>query len=117
MVDDSYSTREIERSILELENYQVVTASDGIEGLERAKEYQFDLIITDVNMPRMDGVKFVEHLRQQPTYKETPVIVVSTVEDPEIRQQFAAQGVTSNIVKADFERGNLAMEVKRLLAS
>lgn len=117
VVDDSYSTREIERSILELENYQVTTASDGIEGLERAKEHQFDLIITDVNMPRMDGVKFVEQLRQQAAYKETPVVVVSTVEDPEIRQQFAAQGVASHIVKADFERGNLAMEVKRLLAS
>ena len=68
-------------------------------------------------MPRLDGLGFVERLRQESKYTETPVIVVSTVDDQETRQQFMAKGVNSFIVKADFERGNLVAEVNKLLGS
>jgi two-component system chemotaxis sensor kinase CheA len=115
VVDDSYSTREIERSILELENYHVVTAGDGLDGLEKLQQHQVDLIITDIRMPRLDGLGFVERVRQQPQHARTPIIVVSTVDDSETRQQFIAKQVNSFIVKADFERGNLAAEVNKLL--
>jgi len=117
VVDDSYSTREIERSILELEGYQVLVAGDGLEGLEKLRQHDVDVIITDIRMPRLDGLGFVERLRQESKYAHTPVIVISTLDDPEIRKQFMAKGVNSFIVKADFERGNLAAEVNKLLGS
>ncbi len=117
VVDDSYSTREIERSILELENYHVETAVDGVEGLEKLGTQQFDLIITDIKMPRMDGLAFVDNLRENPAYAHTPIIVVSSVEDPEVKQQFVSRGVRSQIIKSDFERGNLVAEVNKLLGT
>ncbi|MCP4400830.1 MAG: response regulator [bacterium] len=115
VVDDSYSTREIERSILELEDFHVVTANDGIDGLEKLEEFHFDLIVTDINMPHMDGLAFVENLKQQDVYKYTPIIVVSSVEDPTIREAFASKGIHSYIIKSDFDRGNLVLEVKNLI--
>jgi two-component system chemotaxis sensor kinase CheA len=115
VVDDSYATREIERSILELENYNVVTACDGIDGLEKLKEQHFDLIVTDIRMPRMDGLGFVENLRKQDQYRQTPVIVVSSVQDPEIKKAFVEKGANAFIVKSDFERGNLVNEVNNFI--
>jgi two-component system chemotaxis sensor kinase CheA len=115
VVDDSLTTREIEKSILELENYNVETAVDGIEGLKKARERYFHLIVTDVHMPRMDGCTFVENLRKDEKYKTTPIIVISAVEDRETRARFDALGVGSYIVKSDFDRGNLANEVRRLI--
>ena len=115
VVDDSYATREIERSILELENYNVVTANDGIEGLEKLGERHFDLIVTDIKMPRMGGLAFVENLRKQDEYQQTPVIVVSSVQDPEVKKAFVSKGANSFIVKSDFDRGNLVSEVKNFI--
>jgi two-component system chemotaxis sensor kinase CheA len=115
VVDDSYATREIERSILELENYKIVTANDGIEGLEKLKERHFDLIVTDIKMPRMDGLSFVENIRKQDEYRRTPVIVVSSVQDDEIKHAFISKGANSFIVKSDFDRRNLVDEVNQLI--
>lgn len=115
IVDDSYSTREIEKSILEFENYNVETAVDGINGLEKVKERYFHLIITDIEMPRMDGLTFIENLRKDEKYKNTPVIVVSSKYNYELKEQFKRIGVTSYIIKSDFDRGNLLEEVKKLI--
>ncbi|MCP4104497.1 MAG: response regulator [Desulfobacteraceae bacterium] len=115
VVDDSYSTREIEKSILELENYDVVTACDGIDGLEKLADHHFDLIITDIKMPRMDGLAFVENIRQRDEYRQIPVIVVSSVEDADVKEKFVSKGADSYIYKSDFDRGNLVHEVKRLI--
>lgn len=112
VVDDSYSTREIEKSILELENYNVGTAVDGIDGLEKIKEQKYHLIITDIHMPRMDGLTFVENLRKDDDYKNTPVIVVSSDENPEKKMQFEKVGANAFIIKSEFDRGNLIKEVK-----
>lgn len=115
VVDDSYATRDIERSILELENFEVDTARDGVEGLEKLAADHFDLIVTDIRMPRMDGLEFVKRLRQQDGYQQTPVIVVTSVKDADIRQQFGSVGADAFIYKSDFERGNLVQEAKRLM--
>lgn len=115
VVDDSYATRQIERSILELENYIVVTARDGIDGLKKLGENDIDLIITDINMPGMDGLNFVKNLRVIDKYKNTPVIVMSADRNREAKNEFLANGATSFIVKSDFDRGNLVQEVKNLI--
>ena len=115
VVDDSHTTREIEKSILELEQYQVATAVDGIDGLEKLREQHYHLIVTDVNMPRMDGLTFVGNLRNIAAYHDIPVVVVSSDEDPELRRRFMGSGATSFIVKSEFERENLVETVKSLI--
>lgn len=115
VVDDSFSTREIEKSILELEHYDVATATDGIDGLEKLKEQRFNLIITDIHMPRMDGLTFVENLRKDERYTDTPIIVISSDDDETKRRRFRDAGANSFIIKADFDRGNLIREVKDLI--
>jgi two-component system chemotaxis sensor kinase CheA len=115
VVDDSLSTREIERSILEMENYNVETAVDGIDALGKCRERYYNLIISDIQMPRMDGLTFIENLRKDEKYNTTPVIVVSAVNNPEKQEQFRNLGVEAFIVKADFDRGNLVDEVHRLI--
>jgi chemotaxis protein histidine kinase CheA len=115
VVDDSHTTREIEKSILELEHYQVATAVDGIDGLEKLREQQYHLILTDVHMPRMDGLTFVGNLRNIAAYHDIPVVVVSSDEDPQLRRTFMSIGATSFIVKSEFERENLVETVKSLI--
>ncbi len=115
VVDDSYSTREIEKSILELENYNVETANDGIEGLEKAKERFFNLVVTDIYMPRMDGITFIENLRKDKKYNNVPIIVVSSADNKELKEKLKKSGTVSFIIKSDFDRGNLVEEVKKLI--
>lgn len=115
LVDDSLTTREIEKSILELEDYNVTTAVDGIDGLEKADSQYYHLIITDIQMPRMDGLTFVDNLKKRNNYRNTPVIVVSSTRDNELEQKFRRLGVEAFIVKSEFERGNLISEVKKLI--
>ncbi len=115
VVDDSFATREIEKSILELEHYDVFTAVDGIDGLDKLKEQRFSLIITDIHMPRMDGLTFLENLRKDERYAATPVIVISSDENQAGQQRFREAGANRFIVKSDFDRGNLLKEVKELI--
>ncbi len=115
LVEDSDSAREIVRSVLALENYNVVTAADGIEGLERLREHRIHLIITDIKMPRMDGLTFVENIRRESGYESTPLIVITSVDDPEIRAQFYQKGANAYILKSEFDRGNLIQEVRTLI--
>jgi two-component system chemotaxis sensor kinase CheA len=116
VVDDSFSTREIEKSILSMNGYQVETAVDGIEALEMLRAQRFDLIVTDINMPRMDGATLIENVRRDEKYRAVPILVVSSESDNEKRQQLMSLGANGYILKADFDRGNLAQEVRYLLA-
>jgi two-component system chemotaxis sensor kinase CheA len=79
VVDDSHTTRHIEKIILEAENYNVTTAVDGIDALEKMKQHEFDLVVTDVKMPRMDGFVLIHNMRHMEELKHIPVIVISSV--------------------------------------
>ena len=115
VTDDSATTRQIEKSILENAGFLVDTAKDGIDGLEQMKKKQFDLIISDVEMPRMDGAVFLDNIRRQENYRRTPVIMVSSIKDEAVWTQFETAGASAFIVKSDFERGNLIATIKELL--
>lgn len=115
VVDDSYTTRQIEQTILSMEDYLVDTAVDGIDALEKLKNKKYDVIVTDIKMPRMDGCVLIENIRRQELNRTTPVIVVSSVYEQETRQRFMNAGANAFIVKSDFERGNLVSTVKELL--
>jgi two-component system chemotaxis sensor kinase CheA len=115
VVDDSFSTREIEKSILELEDYTVETAVDGIDAMEKLKERHFHLVVTDIYMPRMDGFTLVENLRRDERHSGTPIIVVSSEKDRSRRNQLMQAGINGFLDKADFDRANLVQEVRRLI--
>ncbi len=115
VVDDSYTTRQIEKTILETEGYIVETANDGIEALERLKMKHYDAIVTDIKMPRMDGFVLIENIKRLSGYESVPIVVVSSVYDAESKKRFMESGVQGFIVKSDFERGNLVSIVKELL--
>ena len=115
VVDDSHTTRHIEQIILEAENYNVATAVDGIEALEKMKQYKFDLVVTDVKMPRMDGFVLLHNMRHKDELKDIPVIIVSSVFEEDTLQKVKNLGAQGYIVKSDFERESLTAKVKELL--
>jgi len=114
VVDDSISTREIEKSILESYGYIVSLASDGIEAFEKTKEFQFDLIITDVEMPNLDGFSLTEKLRKDELYKNTPIILVTSLDKEEDKKKGILAGADAYIVKGDFEQSALLETVRNL---
>ncbi len=115
VVDDSTTTRQIEQTIFETDGYKVETAVDGIEALDILRNKHIDAIITDIKMPRMDGMVLLSNVRRMDDYITTPVIVVSGVYDPETKDEFIQAGAQAFIVKSEFQRGNLLQAVKELL--
>jgi CheY-like chemotaxis protein len=81
VVDDSTTVRKFVAASLNMKGFRVVTASDGVEALERMPAEKFDLIITDLNMPDMDGFEFIRSLRETPEYRDIPIIVLSSMTD------------------------------------
>ncbi|MCR4579096.1 MAG: response regulator [Treponema sp.] len=115
VVDDSHTTRHIEQIILEAENYNVSTAVDGIDALEKLKEHRFDLVVTDVKMPRMDGFVLLHNMRHKEELKDIPVIMISSVFESDTLEKAQNLGAQGYIVKSDFERESLTAKVKELL--
>ncbi|MDF2577972.1 MAG: CheA signal transduction histidine kinase [Chlamydiales bacterium] len=115
IVDDSSNTREIIKSILEGEEYNLTLAVDGVDGLAKAREKTFHLIISDINMPRMDGFTLIENLRREEKYKSTPILVISSLENDEHRKRLDGLGVSGVIVKGEFDRAQLTNLVQKLI--
>ena len=107
VVDDSISTREIEISMLELEGYEVIGAVDGVDALEKIRGGRFDLVVSDLNMPRMDGLKLLENIRSDESLKSLPVVFVTAVDEPETRKKAESLGADKYILKSSFEQDDL----------
>ncbi len=116
VVDDSISTREIEKSILEAHGYQVIVAGDGLEALERTSERVFDAIVTDIEMPRLDGFSLTERLREDERHMHTPIIIVTSREREEDRKRGIMVGANAYIVKGAFDQGSLVETIENLIA-
>ena len=115
VVDDSINTREIEKSILESYGYIVSVAADGMEAYEKAQSFNYDLIVTDVEMPIMDGFSLTEKLRKEDDYKYTPIIIVSSRDRDEDKRKGVQAGANAYIVKGSFDQSNLLDTVQTLL--
>lgn len=98
-VDDSMSIRETVRMTLEVSGYRVVSAEDGVKGLAVAQQQKADLVITDLNMPNMDGITLITQLRALPTYKFTPILMLTTESQDEKKIAGRRAGATGWIVK------------------
>ena len=115
VVDDSLNTREIEKNVLEAHGYQVTLAEDGLSGLQKAKLTQFDAVLTDVEMPFMDGFTFTKSLRAEKNYQHTPIIIVTSRAKEEDRRRGIQVGADAYIAKGDFEQDSLIKTLKMLL--
>ena len=99
VVDDTRSMRKMVAAVLEGAGYDVAEAEDGVEALELAKRRVFDLVVTDHNMPRMDGVTLVRELRALPDYNPVALLVRSTEASPELKQRGREAGATGWMAK------------------
>ena len=115
VVDDSINTREIEKSILEAYGYTVITGEDGEDGWDKTRQTQFDLVITDVEMPKLDGFSFTERLRNDEGYRNVPIIIVTSREKDEDKKRGIQVGANAYIVKGAFDQSNLLETVRTLI--
>jgi len=113
-VDDSASMRQMVNFTLKGAGYSVVQAADGVEALEYARQHSVDLVLTDVNMPRMDGITLVKELRLLPTYRYTPMLVLTTESSQDKKMQGKQAGATGWIVKP-FNPDQLLATIARVL--
>lgn len=99
-VDDSSTIREmVESSLLEIGYMNIQGAEDGVEALELTIDEEYDFVITDINMPNMDGIEFIQKLRDKLDYVATPIMVLTTEWSQEMKEQGRQAGATSWIVK------------------
>lgn len=99
IVDDSASLRQVVGIALKGAGYDVIEGSDGKDALTRLKGQKIHLIISDVNMPNMDGISFVKAVKQMPTYKFTPIIMLTTESQDEKKREGQAAGAKAWLVK------------------
>lgn len=98
-VDDSASMRQMVSFTLKGAGHDVTEAVDGVDALAKAKDAKFDLVISDVNMPNMDGITLIKELRALPSFKFTPMLMLTTESTAEKKQEGKAAGATGWIVK------------------
>jgi two-component system chemotaxis response regulator CheY len=115
-VDDSASVRRTVKIALTGEGYGVTEAGDGAEGLGKAQSARFDLIITDLNMPVMDGLTMIRELRKHPAQAGVPILFLTTESDSGIKAEAKAAGATGWLTKP-FDPDNLLKIVKKILAT
>jgi two-component system, chemotaxis family, chemotaxis protein CheY len=99
IVDDSEFVRNYHAYILEQASFDVITAMDGSDGLEKLYTHACDLILTDINMARMDGYEFIRRVRAEPRYQELPIIIVSTESQSMDKQKGFQAGANLYLVK------------------
>jgi len=112
-VDDSRTIRDMLRMTLADNGYRVVQAADGVEGLEALQSETPDAIITDINMPRLDGFGFIEQVRGDSRFRATPILVLTTESDPTMKDRARAAGATGWIVKP-FNPEKLTASLRRV---
>lgn len=113
-VDDSATIRTSISFVLKEAGYEVIEAVDGVDGLAKAKDDKFNLVITDINMPNMDGIEMIKQLRSTEGYKFTPIIALTTESQDSKMQEGKAAGATGWIVKP-FTSEKLLAIVKKII--
>lgn len=114
VVDDSPSMRQMVAFTLTSNGFDVAEAEDGVKALSLAQQAPFALVLSDVNMPNMDGLSLVRSLRQLPSYRYTPVLMLTTESTPEKKQEGKQAGATGWLVKP-FNPEQLIATVRRVL--
>ena len=113
-VDDSASMRQMVSFTLKSAGYDVVEAVDGVDAYEKSRARHFDLVLTDQNMPRLDGIGLTRRLRAQPAFKATPILILTTESSDEMKQAGRAAGATGWMVKP-FDPATLIEVIKKVV--
>jgi two-component system chemotaxis sensor kinase CheA len=114
VVDDAVTTRAMERGLLELAGYHVRVAVDGLDAWTALKTERFDLVVSDVDMPRMNGFELTERIRADARLSDLPVVLVSALEAREDKERGIEVGANAYVVKSSFEQSNLLEIIHRL---
>ena len=112
-IDDSRTIRDLLRMSLEAAGFQFECANDGVDGVAKFKDVQPDVVITDINMPRMDGFEVIKELRSGSAATRIPILVLTTESSPELKSRARDAGATGWIVKP-FEDAALVSVLKRV---
>ncbi|RKP46454.1 hybrid sensor histidine kinase/response regulator [Trinickia fusca] len=115
VVEDSITSRSLLTHILESAGYDVTTAVDGLDGLTAARSRKFDLVVSDVEMPRMDGFELTARLRQDKKLSNLPVVLVTGLESREDKERGIEVGANAYIVKSSFDQSNLLETIRGIL--
>ncbi len=115
LVEDSITIRTQEKRILESAGYEVITAVDGLDGYDKLRVTYFDAVISDVEMPRLDGLSLTEKIRQHKEFSEIPVILVTSLSKDEDKKRGADAGANAYITKGNFNQQLLLDTLKRLV--
>ena len=113
-VDDSASIRQMVSFTLKSAGYEVVEAVDGMDGLDKAKSRACNLVLTDQNMSRMDGLSLIKSLRSMPQYRTVPILMLTTESSDAMKSQGRAAGATGWLVKP-FDPQKLIEVVKKVI--
>lgn len=114
VVEDSLTTRELEKSILENSGYEVQTAIDGLDGMEKLQSSEFHAIVSDIQMPRMDGFEFCREVKLNDKFHEIPFVFVTALAKDEEKRRGLELGAQAYITKKQFDQGNLLDTIERL---
>jgi two-component system, chemotaxis family, sensor kinase CheA len=114
IVEDSFTTRELERSIFEASGYEVETANDGVQALAKLREGPVDLVVTDVQMPNMDGFELTRQVKEDASLSSIPVVIVTSLEREEEKRKGIEAGADAYITKSVFNQDMLLETVERL---
>ena len=114
-VDDSRTMRDMLKLALTMAGYRVVQAIDGLDGLYVLNSESPDVVITDINMPKLDGFGFIESARKMAPFRTIPILVLTTESDPDKKQRARRAGATGWIVKP-FDPDKLAEIIRRVAA-
>ena len=114
IVDDSASMRQMIKFTLEVENHKITEARDGKEGLKHASEHKYDLVITDVNMPEMNGIELTAQIRELANYKSIPVLLLTTESAGDKKKEGKNAGATGWLIKP-FDPTKLVQVVTKVL--
>jgi len=115
VVEDSITVRTMLKTIIENGGYIVKTAFDGQDGLETLLNESYDLLVTDIEMPRMNGFELTEKVRENSAFTDLPIILVTTLDKPEDKRRGLESGANAYIVKGSFEKSNLIETIRRLI--
>jgi two-component system chemotaxis response regulator CheY len=115
-VDDSASVRQMVKLTLTGAGYQVIQANDGAEGLAAARGAAVDMVVTDLNMPNMNGLALIRELRKLPNYVGVPILFLTTESDEAMKKEAKAAGATGWITKP-FQQDQLLSVVRKVLGA
>ena len=115
LAEDSVLVRTQEKRLLEAAGYEVITAVDGLDGYNKLQDNYFDAVISDVEMPNLDGFSFTERIRQNDEYSELPIVLVTSLATDEDKRKGAEAGANAYIVKGQFSQNVLLDTLARLI--